>query len=171
MKFGGVALVSATMYQPHNSMPRSIRDAICKRCSSRMVMGYDEMECIMCGHVDYSFSRKPTSGRKNLLSTATEYVLRYVGDFPALSETLTHVKVVRIRNRAGFDVKCPFCSRGMEEASPFRQATGGARAALQVHGRASRVPDTRQDRRGGLAIIWPGYTGDLREIPYRSPYN
>ncbi|CAI8053413.1 hypothetical protein GBAR_LOCUS29214 [Geodia barretti] len=54
---------------------------------------------------------------KNLLSTATQYVFRYVGDFPALSETLAHVKVVRIRNRAGFDVECPFCSQAMEEAS------------------------------------------------------
>ena len=95
----------------------SNNDPLCRRCSSRMVLGYDEMECILCGYVDYSFSRKPTSDRKNLLSTATEYVLRYVGDFPALAETLTHVKVVRIRNRAGFDVECPFCSRGMEEAS------------------------------------------------------
>ena len=82
-----------------------------------MFMGHDEMECVTCGHADYSYTREPTSGPKNLLSTATEYVLRYVGDFPALAETLTHVKVVRIRNRAGFDVECPFCSRSMEEAS------------------------------------------------------
>ena len=110
-------MVSAAMYQPNSSIPRSNRDALCKRCNMRMVMGYDEMECIMCGYVDYSYTREPTRGRKNLLSTATEYVLRYVGDFPALAETLTHIKVVRIRNRAGFDVECPFCSQAMEEAS------------------------------------------------------
>ena len=95
----------------------SNNNPLCKRCNARMVMGYDEMECVMCGYADYSYAREMPTGPKNLLSTATEYVFRYVGDFPALSEKLTHVKVVRIRNRAGFDVECPFCSRGMEEAS------------------------------------------------------
>lgn len=99
------------------AIPLSNNNPLCKRCNARMVMGYDEMECVMCGYADYSYAREMPTGPKNLLSTATEYVFRYVGDFPALSEKLTHVKVVRIRNRAGFDVECPFCSRGMEEAS------------------------------------------------------
>ena len=113
-------MVSAAIYPTQNgiqSMTGSKGSPLCKRCSTRMVMGYDEMECLMCGNVDYSYSRKMPSGPKNLLSSATDYVLRYVGDFPALSERLAHVKVVRIRNRAGFDVECPFCFRGMEEAS------------------------------------------------------
>ena len=99
------------------AIPLSNNNPLCKRCNARMVMGYDEMECVMCGYADYSYAREMPTGPKNLLSTATEYVFRYVGDFPALSEKLTHVKVVRIRNRAGFDVECPFCSRAMEEAS------------------------------------------------------
>ena len=113
-------MVSVAVYPTQNgmqSMTGSKSTPLCKRCGTRMVMGYDEMECLMCGHVDYSYSREMPSGPKNLLSSATDYVLRYVGDFPALSERLAHVKVVRIRNRAGFDVECPFCSRGMEEAS------------------------------------------------------
>ena len=113
-------MVTATIHPPQGSMnpgPMSRPEPLCKRCGTRMVMGYDEMECLMCGYVDYSYTREMPSGPKNLLSSATDYVLRYVGDFPALSERLAHVKVVRIRNRAGFDVECPFCSRGMEEAS------------------------------------------------------
>ena len=137
------------------AIPLSNNNPLCKRCNARMVMGYDEMECVMCGYADYSYAREMPTGPKNLLSTATEYVFRYVGDFPALSEKLTHVKVVRIRNRAGFDVECPFCSRGMEEASSVRQAAGGEGAAIQVRGRSPSVPDSRKVGRGGLAIAGP----------------
>ena len=89
----------------------------CKRCGTRMVMSYDEPECLVCGYVEYSYTREFSGDRENLLSTATRYVLRYVGDFPALTETLAHVKLIRIRNRVGFAVNCPFCEQIMEESS------------------------------------------------------
>ena len=82
-----------------------------------MVMSYDEPECLSCGYADYEYTRKFSGDHDNLLSTATRYVLRYVGDFPALTETLTHVKLIRIRNRVGFAVNCPFCEQIMEESS------------------------------------------------------
>ena len=89
----------------------------CKRCGTRMVMSYSELECLSCGYVDYAYTQEFSGDRENLLSTATRYVLRYVGDFPALTETLTHVKLIRIRNRVGFAVNCPFCKQIMEESS------------------------------------------------------
>ncbi|MBM3934583.1 MAG: hypothetical protein FJ319_09825 [SAR202 cluster bacterium] len=81
-------------------------------------MNYGEPQCLKCGFVDYS--RTVESGAekgKNLISAATRYVLRYCGDFPALNETLAQVRLVRIRNRVGFDVTCPFCNQKMEESS------------------------------------------------------
>ena len=52
-----------------------------------------------------------------MVSAATHFVLRYVGDFPALSETLTHVRLVRVRNRVVYDVTCPFCGKAMVQSS------------------------------------------------------
>lgn len=110
--------VSTILPAHPSATPRSARrQGICKRCGGRMMMGYDEPQCITCGNADYSYTREFSMNRQNLLSNATQYVLRYGGESSALSETLVHVKVVRIRNRVGFDVRCPFCSQAMEEAS------------------------------------------------------
>lgn len=98
-------------------VPVSNRTPSCLRCGTRMVMSYEEPECLACGYVEYSYTREFTGNRNNLLSTATRYVLRYVGDSPALSETLTQVKLIRIRNRVGFAVNCPFCEQIMDESS------------------------------------------------------
>ena len=54
---------------------------------------------------------------KSILSTGTRYVLRYVGDSKSLSETLTYVKLERLRNRVVFGVKCPFCEKRMDQSS------------------------------------------------------
>ena len=90
----------------------------CKRCGSRVVMGYYEPECLTCGYADYSHTSSLSSGRqKNVVNSATRFVLRYVGDFPVLSQTLAYVKLVRVRNRAAYAVTCPFCSKDMERSS------------------------------------------------------
>ena len=52
-----------------------------------------------------------------MISSGTRYVLRYVGDFPSLSETLTHVQLRRLRNRVVYSVTCPFCQGEMEQSS------------------------------------------------------
>lgn len=90
----------------------------CPRCSAILLMGYDEPQCLSCGFSDYSYS-KPTSlsDRSNIISAATRFVLRYAGDFPKLGETLTHVKTVRVRNKAVFAVTCPFCEKSMDQSS------------------------------------------------------
>ncbi len=90
----------------------------CRRCDTRLVQVYDEPQCLSCGFADYRFTeRANVHDRTNLLSAATRYVFRYVGDAPQLVETLAHVRVVRIRNRIGFRVTCPFCDTYMEESS------------------------------------------------------
>ena len=98
--------------------PAIPRPLYCRRCDSRMMMGYDEPQCLNCGYADYSYTRTtiPQSER-NVISSATRYILRYVGDFHTLTETLTHVRVVRVRNRVDYAVNCPFCLKGMDQSS------------------------------------------------------
>ena len=90
----------------------------CHRCGSRLVMGYDEPECLSCGWVDYSYTnaRASTNGA-SIISAATKYVLRYYGDFANLGETLVYARAVRIRNRVAYAVNCPFCGQVMEQSS------------------------------------------------------
>jgi hypothetical protein len=88
----------------------------CPRCSARVFTGYYEPECLKCGWVDYEF-QAPETKQQSILGSATRYILRYVGEFAALSETLAHVKVVRLRNRAVYGVVCPFCTKPMAQTS------------------------------------------------------
>ena len=79
---------------------------------------FDEAECLSCGFVDYEYSAPHTIQETNsIISTGTRYVLRYIGEFPTLSDVVTHVKVYRVRNRAVFGVSCPFCGSGMSQSS------------------------------------------------------
>ena len=90
----------------------------CPRCGARLMMGYDEPQCLQCGHVDYTYTFEATlRNERCIISTATRYVLRYVGEFPTLIDTLTHVKLVRLRNRVVYAVKCPFCDKSMDQSS------------------------------------------------------
>ena len=90
----------------------------CLRCDSRLLMGYDEPQCLNCGYADYSYNPIPKSdSAKSIVSTATRFIVRYSGNSPAFDETLTHVRVVRIRNRVAYAVKCPFCDKRMDQSS------------------------------------------------------
>ena len=88
----------------------------CPRCSTRLRIGYFEPECLRCGYVDYKY-RPRIKTKQSLISSATRYVLRYVGDFPGLAETLTHIKLKRVRNRVVYRVDCPFCGSPMDQTS------------------------------------------------------
>ena len=126
--------VSTTPYAPPIPTPRfevverersdprgvasSATPTLCRRCDTRLIRGYDEPQCPSCGYVDYSHAPEDAPDRaKCLISSATLHVLRYVGDFPSLSETLTHVKLIRVRNRVMYAVNCPFCERAMDQSS------------------------------------------------------
>ena len=89
----------------------------CPRCDSKMIITYDEKECLLCGHVDYSYIPPVRLKTKSIVSTGTKYVLRYVGEFRSLSETLTYVQLRRLRNRVVFAVTCPFCEKEMDQSS------------------------------------------------------
>ena len=93
-------------------------DLICPRCDTLLRINYDEPLCLQCGYVDYDYVPSDALLRKtNLFTTATRYVLRYVGEFPSLADTLTHVKLVRVRNRVVYGVNCPFCGEPMAQSS------------------------------------------------------
>ena len=94
------------------------RQFVCPRCNSLLRMNYDEPQCLQCGFVDYSYTPPiDTSKPKSILSAGTRYILRYVGDFPSLNETLTYVQLRRVRNRVVFGVTCPFCNGQMDQSS------------------------------------------------------
>ena len=90
------------------------KHALCPRCEASLVSNYYEPQCLQCGYVDYSYTPPTQIGRRNLMSAATRYVFRYVGDAPKLSETLAHVQLRRLRNRVVFGVTCPLCDHNVE---------------------------------------------------------
>ena len=102
------------------SIPEALPDGpmYCPRCATRMVTGYDEPQCLSCGYADYEYTveMKPRAGR-SIISTATKFILRYVGDFPTLKETIAHVRLVRLRHRVVYGVSCPFCNNTMDQSS------------------------------------------------------
>ena len=107
--------VNGATSHPHaNGVAKS--DPNCLRCGARMMMGYDEPECLVCGFSDYTFTSVRTRGN-SVISAATRYILRYVGEFPTLTETLAHVRLKRLRNRVVYDVNCPFCDKTMDQSS------------------------------------------------------
>ena len=90
----------------------------CPRCGTRLRINYHEPQCLQCGYMDYSYEPPhSTNGRKSIVSAGTRYVLRYVGDFRSLAETLTYVKLIRVRNRVVYSVVCPFCHEAMVQSS------------------------------------------------------
>ncbi len=89
---------------------------VCPKCGDRLFIGYHEPECLQCGWVDYTY-QAPVKEQRSILGTATRYVLRYVGEFQSLVDTLAHVEVVRERSRAVYQVACPFCTKRMTQTS------------------------------------------------------
>ena len=90
----------------------------CPRCDTMLRINYDEPECLQCGFVDYQYvPPQAPPKKKSIISTGTHYILHYVGDFPTLAETLTHVRLERLRNRVVYGVNCPFCGVDMEQSS------------------------------------------------------
>ena len=90
---------------------------LCPRCQTKLIIGYDEPECSTCGYVDYEYEPRPTTDNRSILSSATKFILRYIGDFENLSNTIANVKVVRVKNRVVYSVECPFCLNPMEQSS------------------------------------------------------
>lgn len=90
----------------------------CPRCRAPLwTTAYGEPECLLCGYVNYHYA--PTNGKIiSLLSTATTFVVRYVGDVPALAEMLTQMRYYRVKNSIRYAVKCPWCHEAMQLLPP-----------------------------------------------------
>ena len=99
---------------PSTNARTQVEHALCPRCEASLVSNYHEPQCLQCGYVDYSYTPPTQIGRRNLMSAATRYVFRYVGDAPKLAETLAHVQLRRLRNRVVFGVTCPLCDDDVE---------------------------------------------------------
>ena len=90
---------------------------VCPRCEASLIKTYNEPECIQCGFVDYKYVPPTPITAKNLMSSATRFVFRYIGDSSNLKETLVYVRLHRIRNRIVYAVTCPFCQSQMDQSS------------------------------------------------------
>ena len=100
-----------------SSAVRTLRHKACPRCQASLIMTYNEPECIQCGFVDYKYVPPTPISAKNLMSSATRFVFRYIGDSRNLKETLVEVQLRRIRNRVVYEVTCPFCQSQMNQSS------------------------------------------------------
>ena len=90
---------------------------VCPRCDAPLWITYHEPECLQCGYVDYRYTAPSVTASKSIISSATRYVIRYVGTFPALMDLTAHVQVQRVRNFVVHGVKCPFCHQQMIQSS------------------------------------------------------
>lgn len=110
--------VSVSVEKAPIEIGRSSPALLCVRCDTRLMIGYYEPQCPSCGYVDYSHRPENSSDKgTSVISTATRYVLRYVGEFTNFTDTLAHVRLVRVRNRVIFAVNCPFCDKAMDQSS------------------------------------------------------
>lgn len=96
---------------------RSRPHQVCPRCRASLIMTYNEPECIQCGFVDYKYIPPTPISANNLMSSATRFIFRYIGDSQNLKETLVDAQLQRIRNRVVYAVTCPFCQSQMEQSS------------------------------------------------------
>ncbi len=122
---------------------------VCPRCSTQLTINYNEPECLQCGYVDYHYT-PPEAAKKprSLVSAGTKYVVRYVGEFSSLAETLTYVQLKRLRHRAVYGVTCPFCGREMEQSS--------------LSGKRREVREERYKCQDGHRVsLTPGRNGSL----------
>ena len=82
------------------------------------------------------------------MSSATRYIIRYIGAFPALTDLTAHVHVERVRNFVVHGVKCPFCDKQMirSSVSGNRKGVREGRYRCDEGHRVSLTPD----KNGGL---------------------
>ena len=91
---------------------------VCPRCEAPLWISYEEPECLQCGYVDYRYTAPDTgASEKSIMSSATRYIIRYVGTFPGLIDLTAHVHVERVRNFVVPGVECPFCNKQMIRSS------------------------------------------------------
>ena len=72
------------------------------------------------------------------------FVVRYAGDYPPLSDTLIHVSPLSVRNRVAYKVECPFCDKVMDRSSLSKRRPYVREYRYKCEGghRVSLVPKT-----------------------------
>ena len=89
----------------------------CPRCSHIMRITYhdQEPECWTCGYVDYTYTPL-TQARESILASGTQFLVRYVGNFPNMKDRLVHIQLARgcVTTVVKSHPFCPFCDQVME---------------------------------------------------------
>jgi uncharacterized protein YbaR (Trm112 family) len=128
------------------------QSTVCPRCETRLwLTAYGELECLLCGFVNYHYMF-PTNGKAlSVLSTATGLVVRYVGDYPALADIQTEMRSQRVKNRVVYVVDCPWCHEPMRlvAAAGKRKHRGKIRYECSVRHRINLTPPEN-----GLGMGW-----------------
>ncbi|MDP6714208.1 MAG: hypothetical protein QF368_06255 [SAR202 cluster bacterium] len=121
---------------------------VCPRCDSGMVAVYDELDCMICGYVDYSWTPPSSRSRGAGRGAEVRYRLPYVGDSSSMVGNTIIVTVDRRTTKQPLNVSCPFCDGGMEQTS-LTCSGKGAREERYICNQSHRVSLMR-DREGGL---------------------
>lgn len=139
-------MVTATTIAPPTRHADGNPHRFCPRCEASMIIAYEDPQCLQCGFVDYSYAQPAKLNKNNLMSQATRFVFRYIGDSPNLSEKLTHARLERVRNKVVHSVTCPFCENLMEQSSLSgkRREVREERYRCEMGHRVSLIP-----KRGG----------------------
>ena len=140
---------------PSTGTKSQVRHSACPRCEAFLVSSYYEPQCLQCGYVDYSYTPPTRIGKKNLISSSTRYVFRYIGEAPLLSETLAPRPVAPSSqpDRVRSDVSVLRDSRrGNGTGISERQAQGDPRREVPLFRWTPGVPDPSQGRQHGVEV-------------------
>ncbi|MCH2316068.1 MAG: hypothetical protein MK524_06660 [SAR202 cluster bacterium] len=77
----------------------------CPRCESGMSAAYDELECLICGYVDYSW-KPAVQPRRVEWGSDLRMRLPYVGDFQSMSGNFISVRLDRTTTKQPWEVNC-----------------------------------------------------------------
>jgi len=121
---------------------------VCPRCESGMVAVNDELDCMICGYVDYSWKPVSTQPRRVKRGDNVRFRLPYIGDFQSMKGNFISVRLDRTTTKQRLDVNCPFCSDGMEQTS-LTCSGKGVREERYICSQKHRV-NLMRDCDGGL---------------------
>ena len=119
---------------------------VCPRCESDMVVVYDELDCMICGYVDYSWT-PAVQARRVVRGDSARFRLPYVGEFQSMQGNFISVRLDRTTTKQPWEVNCPFCGERMEQTS-LTCSGKGAREERYICTQSHRVSLMR-DRDGG----------------------
>ena len=144
--FGSAAIAVAEPARRTHAPPA------CERCGTRLVLGYDEPECIACGWSDYS--KTPVKSRSDhVLGAATRHILRYAGDFSTLTHILVHVRPRKVGQPGRLRRRLPLLQEADGGIVAVGQKARHPRAAVQVRRRSQDIPGAGQGKALRLALV------------------